>query len=134
DFAAEKRATFNTHIHKAGEHLLALIDELLDLARIESGRIDLDLQPWPLHALLDECATMGATQAAARSLTTRFARPPENLVVVADRTRLKQVLLTLLSNAVKYNRAGGELTLAAMPIDAERLRIEVRDTGAGLSA
>lgn len=131
-FSAEKQTTFNTHIHKAGEHLLSLIDELLHLARIEAGKLELDLQRWPLRPLLEECATMVAPQAAARGLETRFEVAPGQLQVVADRTRLKQVLLNLLSNAVKYNRRQGELSLAVMPVDDEHLRIEVRDTGLGL--
>ena len=132
-FPAEKQAGFNAHIHKAGEHLLALIDELMNLARIEAGKLELDLRRWPLHTLLDECMTMVATQARARGLTINFETPEERIRVVADRTRLKQVLLNLLSNAVKYNRPDGTLTLVAQPLDHERLRIEVRDSGAGLN-
>ncbi|PZP29462.1 MAG: hypothetical protein DI603_17540 [Roseateles depolymerans] len=132
-FPAEKQAGFNAHIHKAGEHLLALIDELMNLARIEAGKLEFDLRRWPLHTLLEECMTMVATQARARGLTINFETPDERIRVVADRTRLKQVLLNLLSNAVKYNRPDGTLTLVAHPLDHERLRIEVSDSGAGLS-
>ncbi|RZJ11393.1 MAG: PAS domain S-box protein [Rubrivivax sp.] len=132
-FTAEKQTVFNAHILEAGEHLLTLINELLNLARIEAGKMELDLQRWPLHPLLAECAAMVAQQAQQRGLNTRFVMPAEGIHVVADRTRLKQVLLNLLSNAVKYNRPGGELDLAVRPLDATRLRIEVRDTGRGLS-
>ncbi|MDR7269338.1 PAS domain S-box-containing protein [Pelomonas saccharophila] len=132
-FPAERQAAFNTHIHKAGEHLLSLIGELLNLARIEAGKVDLDLQRLPLQQLLAECAAMVAPQAEARSLRTSFAMPPEHLFVVADGTRLKQVLLNLLSNAVKYNQPEGELALSVRPVDPQHVRIEVRDTGRGLS-
>ncbi|MBW8843710.1 MAG: PAS domain S-box protein [Burkholderiales bacterium] len=132
-FPADRQTLFNAHILEAGEHLLALIDELLNLARIEAGKLELDLQRWPLHALLAECATMVAPQAQARGLSTRFAMPPPGISVVADRMRLKQVLLNLLSNAVKYNRPQGELDMTVRQLDDEHLRIEVRDSGRGLN-
>jgi len=132
-FPAERQAVFNGHILQAGEHLLTLIGELMNLARIEAGKVELDLQPLPLHGLLAECAAMIAPQAEARGLKTSFATPPEGLAVVADRTRLKQVLLNLLSNAVKYNRPEGELTLAVKPAGHQHVRIEVRDSGRGLT-
>ena len=132
-FAADRQAAFHEHILKAGQHLLELISELLNLARIEAGKLEIAMARLPLDALLAECAAMVAPQAQARGLTTRFAQPPETLAVVADRTRLKQVLLNLLSNAVKYNRPQGELTVDVRLTAAERVRIEVRDTGPGLS-
>ena len=132
-FPAEKQAAFNTHILEAGRHLLALVDELLNLARIEAGSIELDLKRWPLHALLAECAAMIAPQAEARGLRVSFPALEEGISVVADRTRLKQVLLNLLSNAVKYNRPNGEMTVEVRPADLQHLRVEVRDTGRGLS-
>ncbi|WP_343637678.1 ATP-binding protein [Roseateles sp.] len=132
-FPAERQAQFNGHILQAGEHLLTLISELMNLARIEAGKVELDLQPLALHAVLAECAAMIEPQAQARGLKTRFATPPEDLAVVADRTRLKQVLLNLLSNAVKYNRADGELTLAVRSADRQHLRVEVSDRGHGLA-
>jgi PAS domain S-box-containing protein len=131
-FPADRQAVFNAHIHKAGEHLLSLIAELLNLARIEAGKVDLDLQRLPLQQLLAECAVMVAPQAEARALKTSFALPPDELCVVADRTRLKQVLLNLLSNAVKYNRPQGELALSVRAVDQQHVRIEVSDTGRGL--
>ncbi len=130
---AERQAVFNTHIHKAGEHLLSLIGELLDLARIEAGKVELDLQRWRLQPLLAECAAMVAPQAAARGLKTAFPMLNENLVVVADQRRLKQVLLNLLSNAVKYNKPYGELSVEVGKVDQEHVRIQIRDTGHGLS-
>ena len=128
-FPAERQAQFNSHILQAGEHLLTLISELMNLARIEAGKVELDLQPLPLHAVLAECAAMIEPQAQARGLKTSFATPDEALAVVADRTRLKQVLLNLLSNAVKYNRADGELTLAVQSADGQHVRIELVGLG-----
>jgi signal transduction histidine kinase/ActR/RegA family two-component response regulator len=127
---AQKRE-FAGHILRAGRHLLTLINEVLDLAKVESGTLTLSLEPVALDALLPECRHMIEPLAAARAIRVLF---PEHcaLVLMADRTRLKQVLLNLLSNAVKYNREGGAVVLDCAPAGAERVRLSVRDTGAGL--
>lgn len=128
----ERQALYNASIHQAGEHLLSLISELLNLAQIEAGKLRLDMQRLPLAEVLRECEAMVAPQAEAAGIALRNTGPAQALSVVADRTRLKQVLLNLLSNGVKYNRAHGELELRVAPGDGERVRLEVRDTGAGL--
>lgn len=130
---ADRQAAFNAHIHKAGEHLLALTSELLNLAQVEAGKVKLDMQPLPLDGLLAECEGMVTPLAQARGVTLRFAASPEPLAVVADRTRLKQVLLNLLSNAIKYNRADGTLDVLVSPSGDDRVRIDVCDSGPGLS-
>lgn len=119
-------------ILKAGRHLLTLINEVLDLARIEAGRIDLSLEPVALREAVDDCRQLIQPLAAARAIVLEMSLPDE-LVVRADRTRLKQVLLNLLSNAVKYNREGGRVSLAAQCREG-RLRLSVSDTGAGIAA
>ena len=118
-------------IRKAGEHLLALINDLLDLARVESGHVALDLVPVALATLADECLQLVQPQAQARGCRLQ---PPRlgGATVRADRMRLKQVLLNLLSNAVKFNRPGGRIWLLAGEA-GDGLRIEVRDEGPGLS-
>jgi PAS domain S-box-containing protein len=131
--SADRQAAFNAHIYKAGEHLLTLIGELLNLAQIEAGKLKLNMQKLPLPELVSECEAMLTSQAAARSLRTRFDVPPE-LAVVADRTRLKQVLLNLMSNAIKYNRPGGVFEVLVRPSGGERVRVEVRDSGRGLNS
>ncbi|HEX5685811.1 MAG TPA: ATP-binding protein [Ideonella sp.] len=125
-------ATQVRHIHRAGKHLLALIDEVLDLARIESGDLHIVLEPVPLGALLDECMTIAAPMAAERALTLRTPACPADASVLGDRTRLLQVLLNLLSNAVKYNREGGEVAIE-LGGDDDHVTIAVRDTGEGLT-
>jgi PAS domain S-box-containing protein len=119
-------------IRKAGEHLLALINDLLDLARVESGHVTLELAPVALAPLAEECLQLVQPQAQARGCRLQPQRL-DGAVVRADRMRLKQVLLNLLSNAVKFNRAGGRIWLLAHDV-GESLRIEVRDEGPGLSA
>jgi PAS domain S-box-containing protein len=124
----------NVHeILKAGRHLLDLINEVLDLAKIESGRIDLSLEPVSLSAVIDDCRQLIQPLAAAREIGLQCDLPAGK-TVRADRVRLKQVLLNLLSNAVKYNRECGSIRLEATTGAAGRLRIAVIDTGPGIPA
>ena len=123
------------HIVKAGRHLLGLIDEVLDIARIETGRLAVSPEPVGITEALDDVLTLVAPLAAARHV--RFRRPHDGPVgrhVLADRRRLRQVLLNLLSNAVKYNRDGGEVVVSCEAIAGERIRIKVTDTGSGIPA
>jgi PAS domain S-box-containing protein len=118
-------------IREAGEHLLTMIGDLLDLTRIESGRMDLQIGPVPLAPLFDECLALLQAQAGAAQVSPVGA-PAHALAVRADRTRLKQVLLNLLSNGIKYNRPGGAVTLRARAAGATVL-IEIADTGVGIA-
>jgi PAS domain S-box-containing protein len=119
-------------IREAGEHLLAMIGDLLDLTRIESGQLVLTLEPTPLAALVADCVALVQAQAVADGVALIDTVKDGALTVRADRTRLKQVLLNLLSNAIKYNRNGGRVKLAAA-LDAGWVRIDVVDTGAGIA-
>jgi PAS domain S-box-containing protein len=123
------------HIKEAGWHLLALIDEILDLSRIESGKAKLALAAVPLAEVIDECVTLVAPDAAKRGIDITVQRSADVPAAAwADRTRLKQVLLNLLSNAVKYNRERGSVRVT-LGADADgNALIAVRDTGHGLSA
>ena len=128
----DQKREFAGHIVKAGRHLLTLINEILDLAKIESGAVSLSLEPVGVDELLAECRAMVEPIAAERGIRTLFPEPSA-CTVRADRTRLKQVLLNLLSNAIKYNREGGSVVLACVPGDPGRLRLSVQDTGMGLT-
>ena len=127
---------------RGGRHLLSLINDVLDLARIEAGTLHLELAPVALPALVDDCLRMVQSAAAERSITLVASPGTEDARrVLADPTRLKQVLLNLLSNAIKYNHAGGSVQVAwqrlngsAQGADGERVRIDVSDNGPGLSA
>jgi len=119
------------HIRKGGRHLLALINEVLDLARIEAGKIAVSLEPVHVVEVVQSALDLVRPQAAARGLQLEHAVSEADWVI-ADRQRLQQVLLNLLSNAVKYNRDGGTVTVACRA-HAERQRVSVRDTGAGIA-
>lgn len=120
-------------ILKAGQHLLELINEVLDLARVESGHIELSLEPVESGPIVAECLGLVKTMADNHLISIGTGRVDAALVR-ADRTRLKQALLNLLSNAIKYNRPGGRVTVNAVPGAAGRLRFEVDDTGPGIAA
>lgn len=123
----------NVHeILKAGRHLLELINEVLDLAKIESGRIDLSLEPVDLATVVQDCRHLIQPLAAARGIALEMT-VPSGIAVRADRVRLKQVLLNLLSNAVKYNRDAGGVILTAATHGKETLRLTVADTGPGIA-
>ncbi|MEQ6916373.1 response regulator [Halomonas aquatica] len=119
-------------ILKAGHHLLVLINEVLDLAKVESGRMDLFLEPVSVAKVVEECLGLVRGQAAKRGIQIS-TEGLEGAVVQADRTRLKQVLLNLLSNAVKYNREAGQVKVGSIPLGEMRLQIQVTDTGMGIA-
>lgn len=128
----DKTAGQVQHIRKAGQHLLGLIDEVLDLAKIEAGRIDLSPEPVDLNELVKECLALVQPMALKQRIAIAHEVAP-GLVVQADRSRLKQVLLNLLSNAIKYNREGGRVHLQALPQGDGSLRLQVSDTGRGIA-
>ena len=119
------------HIIRAGRHLLDLINEVLDISRIESGNLTISLEPVALDDLLADAAALVVPLADAHTITLHVDTSCR-AHVLADRQRLRQVLLNLLSNAVKYNRDGGSVTVACMQSGAHRLRIAVTDTGYGI--
>ena len=120
-------------ILQAGWYLLELINEILDLALIESGKLSLSLEPVLLTEVMRECQAMVESQAQKRGVTVIF--PPAGLpfAVSADRIRIKQVLINLLTNAIKYNRVYGTVTVSCIEQPPGRIRICVEDTGEGLT-
>jgi signal transduction histidine kinase len=122
------------HIQTAGWHLLALINDVLDLARIESRQSALNPAVVPLAEVVDECLVMNAAAAAARGIEQRpVAAEPGLPGAWADRTRVRQVLLNLLSNAVKYNRPGGHVQVSVTLAASGAVVVSVADDGPGLS-
>ncbi len=122
-----------TQIIKAGWYLLDLINEILDLTLIESGKMSLSIEPIMLADVLRESRSMIESQAARRGIHVEFPPPDVPFFVSADRMRVKQVLINLLSNAIKYNREGGSVVVNCSVTAMGRIRIAVTDTGEGLS-
>ncbi|MCH8618494.1 response regulator [Undibacterium sp. TS12] len=127
----EEKKEFSRHIEEAGSHLLTLINEILDLAKVESGAMKLALEEIAIDDVLAECKTMIEPLALKRGIMVKFAENT-GLTVYADRIRLKQVLINLLSNAIKYNRDRGTVSIHCA-IEGDDLCIRVEDTGVGLS-
>jgi len=119
-------------ILKAGWHLLELINEVLDLAKIEAGKIDLSIENLDPTEVMRECADFISPLAQKRGIELT-CQMDTAFVVPADRTRLKQALLNLLANAVKYNRDNGTIHCTIETIDGDKVRISVADTGVGLT-
>ena len=121
-------------ILKAGWYLLELINEILDLALIESGKVTLSREPVSISEVMLECRAMVESQAHKRGIGMKFPRFETPYFVEADRTRVKQVLINLLFNAIKYNKPGGAVSVEYTLSPPDSIRISVRDTGAGLTA
>ncbi|TCS71671.1 PAS domain S-box-containing protein [Sulfuritortus calidifontis] len=120
-------------IYRAGSHLLDIINDLLDLARIEAGKLELQLKSVPVASVMQECQSIAQPLARAREVELEFAMlvPPDQ-EIQADLLRIKQALLNLISNAIKYNRTGGwvKVTCQAMPFGS--IRFSVKDSGPGI--
>lgn len=120
-------------IIKAGWYLLELINEILDFAVIESGKVSLSQEPVSIVEVINECQAMVVSQAQQRGIALVFVPFDNTWFANADRTRVKQVLINLLSNAIKYNREHGTVEVKCAVSGPERVRISVKDSGAGLS-
>jgi signal transduction histidine kinase/CheY-like chemotaxis protein len=116
----------------AGRHLLALINELIDIARIESGDLNLSLEPASVLPLVEEASQLMSPLAAERTIEISFRCENPALAVFVDRQRLSQVLVNLISNAIKYNRHNGSIAITCQAQDPDEVTIDVSDTGPGL--
>lgn len=118
-------------ILEAGSHLLTLINDVLDLTKIESGKMEVSIEAIPLDDVLQQCIALISLQAETRQLELIDNISNKGYTVLADFTRLKQVVLNFLSNAVKYNSECGRISLNSEIIDKDRIRISITDTGKG---
>ncbi|MBL4613262.1 MAG: PAS domain-containing protein [Magnetovibrio sp.] len=122
-------------ILKSGDHLMSLINQILDLSRIEIGVLQVDLQDLDLLDALGSATTMITTMAKKYNINIHVEDDIENLpLITADKTRLRQVLVNLLSNAIKYNHESGDVFVSANHAAQDMLRITIRDTGLGIPA
>jgi signal transduction histidine kinase/ActR/RegA family two-component response regulator len=134
DLDEKKRGWAETTL-KAGRHLLQLVDEVLDISRIEAGELPLSVEPIEIGPLLDDVIELVQPIADGRGVTIPTPELTDRSGYVrADNQRLKQVLINLLSNAVKYNREGGEVRISVEAAGSDRMRIAVSDTGPGIDA
>jgi signal transduction histidine kinase len=129
----EKQLEYLLDIHSSGHHLLTLINDILDLSKIEAGRMELDLATTSLPMLLDNCTTLVRERASRQGLTLALEVEDGLGDWVADIRKLKQVVINLLSNAVKFTPAGGKVTLRARRLE-NAVEIAVVDTGVGIAA
>lgn len=124
-----------TQITKAGDHLLSLINDILDLSSIEAGKLTLSIESVPLREVIVECLRLMLPLAEKRDIQI-FSSEIQNSqhMLLADYIRLKQVFLNLLSNAIKYNNQGGKIVIASEAQAENKLRITISDTGKGISS
>lgn len=128
----DQRQQYTEHIVRAGRHLLELINEILNLAQIESGKLSVSLEPVELDDVLADCKNMVEPLCEQRGIRLLFP-PPHGLCVMADRMRFKQIMLNLLSNAIKYNRDAGAVVVECVATQNQCIHIAVQDTGMGLT-
>jgi PAS domain S-box-containing protein len=120
------------HIRRAGWHLMSLLNDVMDVSRIESGQFEVRLSAVPLAALVDEVLRLNEPAAAAAGVSLQIEAAVSGIGVLADPVRLRQVFINLLSNAIKYNRPGGRVEVCVQPAGGQVL-IEVADTGLGMT-
>lgn len=120
-------------IYIAGEHLLSLINEVLDLSKVESGEVDLNLEPIFIQQNIQRCISMVMPLADDHDITLTKIESEINWCVEADVKRVQQVFLNLLSNAIKYNKDSGEVTISCQQVSDDFLRISINDTGFGIA-
>jgi signal transduction histidine kinase len=128
----ERYRTYAEHIHDSGRRLLDLINDLLDLSRIEAGRFELDEAPVDVATALGECIELVTDDARRKSIQVVLDAGPSGLTLRADRRAFDQIVLNLLSNAVKFTNRGGRVSIAASVADGQAV-IVVADTGIGIS-
>jgi two-component system cell cycle sensor histidine kinase PleC len=120
------------NIHSSGMHLLSLINDILDLSKLESGKETLYLEPVDLETVISEATTFVANDARKAQVKLRIDVRLDGRLVVADRRAMRQVILNLLSNSIKFTPAGGQVTIAAEPCQDGRILLRVADTGCGI--
>jgi signal transduction histidine kinase len=128
----EKQQEYLNDILTSGQHLLALINDILDLSKVEAGRLELQIAPMRLPELLESSAAMMRERAVRNGITLRLDIDPEVDVIRADERRIKQVLFNLISNALKFTPQGGHVTISASA-DTDWVHIAVRDDGGGIA-
>jgi signal transduction histidine kinase len=120
-------------IHQSGLYALTLLNDLLDLSKMEAGKLDLDFTAVELPELVEACVNSLQPLATRERILLRTSFPPNLPAVIADRRRMKQILLNLLSNGIKFTRAGGQVIVSARLVEEGELRLRVHDSGIGMT-
>ena len=128
----EKQSEYINDIHGSGKHLLSLINDILDLSKVEAGRMELDLATFNVPEAIDNALTLIKERAGRHGIDLRADVTPEITEIKGDERKVKQILLNLLSNAVKFTPEGGRITVAAKPSE-KMVEISVTDTGIGIA-
>lgn len=129
----EEQHDFITDIDEAAQHLLALVNDILDYAKAEAGMIQIAPQPVALPELVNQCVSMVSPRAKAAGISITAQVDAELSEIIADPLRIRQILLNLLSNAIKYNNEGGSVIVRIRPDGNKSFRVSVRDTGRGIA-
>jgi signal transduction histidine kinase len=128
----EKQDEYLKDIHASGQHLLSLINDILDLSKIEAGRMELEVTDFHLPTAIDNALTLVRERAARRSIALRTAVDERLGQIQADERKIRQVMLNLLSNAIKFTPEGGRIEVRAAPVDGS-VEVSVSDTGVGIA-
>ena len=128
----DKQEEYLQDILSSGRHLLSLINDILDLSKIEAGRMELELSPFELPVALDNALTLVRERASRHGISLKVSADPEIGEIVADERKIKQVLVNLLSNAVKFTPEGGQVTVSVVRANGA-VEIAVSDTGIGIA-
>ena len=130
----ERYREYLKDIHTSGAHLVSLINDLLDLSKIEAGKLDLSFASVSLNPLVQQCVALMQPQASQSRIIIRTSLPPSLQAVTADARSVRQIVLNLLSNAIKFTGAGGQVIVSTATIDGGDVVLRVRDTGIGMTA
>jgi len=128
----DKQEEYLKDIHASGQHLLSLINDILDLSKIEAGRMELELTDFDLPAAVDNAVTLVRERASRKGVTVRIAVGAEVGLLRGDERKIRQVLLNLLSNAIKFTPEGGHIDVGAAVEDGT-VEVSVSDTGVGIA-
>jgi len=128
----DKQAEYLDDILSSGNHLLSLINDVLDLSKVEAGQVELDIAPFSLREALERGVVMVRERAARGGVEISTELAPDGDIVHGDERRVRQVIFNLLSNAVKFTPDGGKIVVASAQVDRE-VRVSVTDTGPGIA-
>jgi signal transduction histidine kinase len=131
--ANERYKEYMTDIHTSGAHVMSLVNDLLDLSKIEAGKLELDFNAVDANRIVAECVSLIQPQASRERVIVRQSLAPRLPNIVADERALRQIVLNLLSNAVKFNEEGGQVIVSTALTDAGHAVIRIKDTGIGMS-